>query len=626
MKAKKNLLNSRIQKTVVALGTCVLFAFNGTAKADDANWTGNTSADWNLNDTTNWNTATDTTPNVPTSTSTYLHVNTGSGSFPVPVISADETLPHAGGVLIGQWYNTGRIDHVAGTVTWAGDVNLGWGVGNATYNLADTTTTGGAFTGYGIGSGSANIGGTLSLGGQWGWQGGHETFNVNTSGTLAVTWDLIIGRGNMGVSWWDGGNGVGTMNVDAGTVTAGGTVKIGFDVNHADGNVGQAKGALNVSGGSFSCLKFDMGFGTNSTTSENIGVMTITGGEVNATGTDRWYPGAGVRLAAATDSGNGGTATVNLDGGTLSTFNVYSEDHVNNNGTPDDNTDDFIDYTKGTSTFNFNGGTLKAIADTSVFYTDFMLGLTAAYVKSGGAVIDSNGFNIKISQQLLTDETSTGGGLTKNGDGQLEIAAAFTYTGDTTVNTGTLSVQSASFDDASTITIADGATLNLNTGAATDTVASLVLADGTQPNGTYGAIGSGAQHETAQITGNGFIQVGPPASGYSAWAGNVGGATADLDTNSDGVDNGIAYFMNNTGVISLPGVVGGAVTWTNGGNIAADQYGTQFVVQTSQNLVDWTPVSSGSLTTNTDGPSGSLTYTLPTGQGKWFVRLVVTPN
>lgn len=145
--------------------------------------------------------------------------------------------------------------------------------------------------------------------------------------------------------------------------------------------------------------------------------------------------------------------------------------------------------------------------------------------------------------------------------------------------------------------------------------------------GTYGASGSGADFESSLITGVGLIRVVAPASGYSTWAGsNIGGQTADLDYNSDGVDNGIAYFMDDAGAISLPGVVGGVITWTNGGNIAAAQYGTEFVVQTSQDLATWTDVPSGSLTTNTDGPGGSLSYTLPTGQEKLFVRLVVTPN
>ena len=72
---------------------------------------------------------------------------------------------------------------------------------------------------------------------------------------------------------------------------------------------------------------------------------------------------------------------------------------------------------------------------------------------------------------------------------------------------------------------------------------------------------------------------------------NVGGAPADVDTDLDGVTNGVEYFMNAAaGFTANPPVAVTAgptrtVTWPNGGNIASSAYGTQFVVQTSTNLV-----------------------------------------
>jgi hypothetical protein len=100
------------------------------------------------------------------------------------------------------------------------------------------------------------------------------------------------------------------------------------------------------------------------------------------------------------------------------------------------------------------------------------------------------------------------------------------------------------------------------------------------------------------------------------------------DSNNDGVQNGVAYFMNATGVTTNPSIIGNAVTWPNGGNIPSTEYGTQFVVQTSLDLVNWADVEIGDLTTNTSGPSGALTYTLPASVlgGKLFTRLVITPN
>ena len=118
--------------------------------------------------------------------------------------------------------------------------------------------------------------------------------------------------------------------------------------------------------------------------------------------------------------------------------------------------------------------------------------------------------------------------------------------------------------------------------------------------------------------------IGAPPSGYSTWATTyAGGQTPGEDFNHDGVQNGIAYFMGMNGLATNPGVVSGKVTWPNGGNIPSSAYGTQFVVQTSTDLVNWTNVLVGD--PNLNNTSGSVSYTLPTGDAKEFCRLVVTP-
>ena len=113
---------------------------------------------------------------------------------------------------------------------------------------------------------------------------------------------------------------------------------------------------------------------------------------------------------------------------------------------------------------------------------------------------------------------------------------------------------------------------------------------------------------------------------YASWAtanGVTGGENGD--SNQDGVPNGIAYFMGVTGSASIPGPdAGRKVTWTNGGNIPSSAYGTQFVVKTSTDLVTWTPVAG--VDPNLSNTAGSVSFTLPPGADKLFVRLVVTPN
>ena len=120
------------------------------------------------------------------------------------------------------------------------------------------------------------------------------------------------------------------------------------------------------------------------------------------------------------------------------------------------------------------------------------------------------------------------------------------------------------------------------------------------------------------------------ASGYASWAAtNAGGQAANLDANNDGVANGVAYFMNVTGLTTNPAIDGtGKVTWPNGGNIPSSEYGAdkQFVVQTSSNLQTWdnVPATGDPKLSN---QSGSVSYTLTlTDPGPRFVRLKVTPN
>jgi hypothetical protein len=107
------------------------------------------------------------------------------------------------------------------------------------------------------------------------------------------------------------------------------------------------------------------------------------------------------------------------------------------------------------------------------------------------------------------------------------------------------------------------------------------------------------------------------ATGYGTWAEiNAPGQTPDQDYDNDGVENGIEYFMGETGssFTAMPGLDGtNTVTWTKD-----PAYNGSWQVQTSPDLSTWTDVS------GTDNGS-SVSYTLTPGAGKLFVRLLVTP-
>jgi autotransporter-associated beta strand protein len=181
----------------------------------------------------------------------------------------------------------------------------------------------------------------------------------------------------------------GTLNVSGSStaLTVTGNIKVG-DTHSSHGEVYQSNGTVNAA-------NLSIGGISNAAT----GVFCISDGTFNTSG--------------SVAVGNG---AVHLDGGIISTNSV--------NGSGD------------TAAFHFNGGTLKARSSS----TTFMQGLNTVDVESGGAVIDTNSYNITIPQALTS--ASVAGGLTKTGAGILTFGAANTYSGPTTIAAGTLKLGS----------------------------------------------------------------------------------------------------------------------------------------------------------------------------------------
>jgi autotransporter-associated beta strand protein len=108
-----------------------------------------------------------------------------------------------------------------------------------------------------------------------------------------------------------------------------------------------------------------------------------------------------------------------------------------------------------TRIFNFNGGTLKAAGSSTTFF-NLGTGNAFAYVRTGGAIIDTAGNSVTIAQALLNNGTDQDGGLTKNGNGTLTLNGVNTYTNVTTVNAGLLG---GTGTIAGAVTVAGGAGL-----------------------------------------------------------------------------------------------------------------------------------------------------------------------
>jgi trimeric autotransporter adhesin len=101
--------------------------------------------------------------------------------------------------------------------------------------------------------------------------------------------------------------------------------------------------------------------------------------------------------------------------------------------------------------------------------------------------------------------------LDKTGPGKWVLAGNNTYTGDTTVEEGILSITNTYLDDSSTVSIMNDGTLDLDfTG--TDAIATLILNGARQEPGLWGAFGNGAATFTSGlITGGGLLDVGGAA-------------------------------------------------------------------------------------------------------------------
>lgn len=249
---------------------------------------------------------------------------------------------------------------------------------------------------------------------------------THSAGTLTVTNELDLG--------YSAGR-TGRYNLSGGTlaISSNGLLYVGAD---DVGTFVQTGGAVTVGAGG------EVDLGSNSV-SNNTMTYTISAGSLNTPllligdQSPALFTQSGTSTVTTASSiftglqfaGNA-NAVYQLNGGTLSVAGVTSPIVIN------------------TGTFNFNGGLLQASASDNpgpnANNTFFLAGLGAANVQGSGARVDTNGFNVTISQALLHAGASTDGGLTKSGAGILTLTGANTYTGPTVLSTGTLQLGSGS--------------------------------------------------------------------------------------------------------------------------------------------------------------------------------------
>ena len=413
---------------IVSLPCLLLFGFVPTSQAAYRYWTGDTG---NWSDPANWDVA------EPTSSDYAYIYNGGTAYITQPgavceyLLLGDSGEGNSGAVemtggslssrarqFVGH-SGVGTFTHSGGTNTVGETLYIGH---NGTYRLSESASQllvhkslgvgnqgAGTFTqsngtntiseGLTVGSGSS---GTYNLnGGQLSAQtqcvGGFGTGIFNHSGGTNNTNELKLGYRNTGIynlsgtgqllseSLYLGDQSTGIFTQSGGTYTISDVLYLGYNFRCSD----DADGTYNLSGGQLSAPKQYIGSEYASTS-----VFQQTGG-----------------TNTATDVSIGKSGIYELNGGTLvvSSITTVSE----------------------SATFNFGGGTLKASDNMDIALPMKLTGT------GGDANVDTNGYAVTLSSYAQLSGT---GGLNKLGNGALTLSAANTYTGDTIIREGTLTL------------------------------------------------------------------------------------------------------------------------------------------------------------------------------------------
>lgn len=481
--------------------------------------------------------------------------------------------------------------------------------GTLAYQLEGTHTA--AYPISGTGNLTKSGAGSLTLSGTHTYSGG----TTLSGGTLTLAANGSLGTGSIAL-----GTGT-TLNINrnlplANTVTGGGNIV----------NTGNATVSGDFSGfsGSFThntsvvSAGFTNGTATSATASYHIATDQGSSQGLIASGNGDYTLQLGSLSGVANSlfrGGNTATGLTTLEIGALNTNTEFAGIITN--------------------------GVTKSLALTKVGTGSLTLSGTCGY--SGATLVSAGTLRVNGSLSatpLVTIQPSatlSGSGSITNGITASGTVAPGAGTGTLTTGaatlTGTLAIE---IDGAAGDKLVSTGAINLSSTTLTVDVlgggfteASYVIAEGTSITGTFGTLPSGYSiNIISGGSGQQAVLTTTGGSGYGSWAAtNAGGGDPDQDHDLDGVENGVEYFLNSpAGFTANPQITAGAITWTNGGNIPASAYGTQFKIQTSTNLALWTDVPVGNLSNNTNGPEGALTYTLPTGEQSIFVRLVVIPD
>lgn len=503
---------------------------------------------------------------------TYTGLTTLSGGVMIPTVAG--ALPSTSALILsGGLIGVQNIDFTRSPGLGAGQVKLSSG-GFAAFGTTGVVSLGGISTPVSLTMASTDFasGGTLALShadatraielkNPIALQNGTNFFNVADSGSVAV--DAILSgvisapNGGSGLSKTENGtlmlsNTGNTFNqsfIDNGTIILGAADVLpnGANFTIKKGNAAGAESVLDLNG-----------------FSDTVGAITLG------------------------DPGTGNSATPSIINSDISTLGQAAILTLNGN-------------------LNYNAATTSPNGRATI----------SANLATGPAAVRNitvgDGTNL---EDLVISGDLSGGAISKLGLGVLVLEKPI-YSGNTTVSAGKLIVRKTGAqtnananNDASTVTITAGATLNLEY-VGTDTVRSLViganppLADGVYGNAEFPAV----------IVGTGTITV--LSDPYLTWAG--AGVPFDGDANNDGVQNGLAWLLgaanptvNANGLLPVVTETGGGLQMAFSMLNAASRGAAVLEVQHSSDLGISDPWT-GVVVPNASVTTGGVTFVIAPG-------------
>ncbi|MFM2296441.1 MAG: hypothetical protein RL117_148 [Verrucomicrobiota bacterium] len=305
--------------------------------------------------------------------------------------------------------------------------------------------------------------------------GGNQNTYVGDGGAIFETDGYNIGLGINLLAAGNGGltkNGEGTLTLSGNHSYTGGTIVNGGTLRIEGGSLGNAaiRGALTVNAGATVYFAGGDGTGLGWNRDAKVTSLAIHGGTVTSTGVMHiWNLGNSLTLTAGKLQSNDG----------------------NNQATGS-----YLEWA-GTSITSLPSTTSSVIAGRIRFRPD--LGTVHAInVADGAAETD-----LLISAAMT--ETSRCN-LLKTGAGTLRLTGSIQMTGVINVEAGTLDFAPSEVSPSLRIAVTDGAKIKLSN-AATTMVKNVYIGGQRLASGTWGAVGSGADHQSSAFLGSGIIQI-----------------------------------------------------------------------------------------------------------------------